>query len=184
MEAVNVFYFGSDNRQDGINLGAAFRDAYPDRNRLLVLDVAQSSARTEAFLSVCQDMIVVQRIELPLLQSYYGSSYLARRIAAEVTEPFDSVYCSTGILPSVCLALDKLKIDPNVICIGYENPPSNAVFWQNGRIGLTLCQDIAAQSKACADAVAKLYFDRYFPDRKYNYLDSHILFPPRNASKE
>ena len=87
------------------------------------------------------------------------------------------------MLPRVCLALDKLKIDPNVICIGYENPPANRRFWQNGRIGLTLCQDIAAQSAACAKAVAKLYTDRCFPDRKNNYIEFRILFPPGKATE-
>ena len=178
IEGENLFYFGSDDRQDGITLARSFRVAYPDRHQMLVLDLAQNKTRTDAFLAACCGVHIVCRTELPDWHSR-SAAVLARRIASEVTEPFDCVYCATGALPSVCLALDKLKIDSDVICIGYENPPGNQKFLESGRIGLTLCQDIAAQSELCAKAVIELKEKRCFPNQKYNYVDSRVVYAPK-----
>lgn len=174
MEGGNLFYFGSDPERDGALLGQAFRKAYPDRKRLLILDSVQDQARTNAFLRECSDVRIAGRIDLPVWR-HSDAAILARRIASDVKEPFDCVYCSTGKLSTACLALDKLKAGSEIVCVGYENPPGNARFLASGRIGLTLCQDIVKQSEQCAQAVVTLYRQRCFPERKHHYIPSRIL---------
>ena len=174
MEGINLVYFGSDPERDGALLGQTFREAYPDRKRLLILDSVQDGARTNAFLGECFGVQIAGRIHLPIWRPN-DAAILARRIASDVKEPFDCVYCSTGSLPSACLALDKLKTSTEIVCIGYENPPGNARFIASGRIGLVLCQDITGQSKQCAQALVTLYRQRCFPEGKYHYIPSRIL---------
>ncbi len=74
------------------------------------------------------------------------------------------------------MAPDKLKIDSETICIGYENPPGNAKFLQNGRIGLSLCQDVAAQSWLCAKAVADYHRTGALPEQQLNYVASQVVY--------
>ena len=179
MEGKNIFYFSSDERQDGVALAEAFRTAYPFRRRMLILDSACNKERDDSFVSACGGIEIVRRIKLPEWH-YSHSAILARRIAAEATGPFDCVYCGTGVLPSVCLALDKLGVPRDVVCIGYENPPSNSKFWENGRLGLTLCQDIAGQSELCAKAIADWYERSCLPQQNDNFVDSRVVYNPNN----
>ena len=175
MDDNRFFYFGNDAQQDSIALAEAFQMTFPDKKRMLVMDMEQYVLRTSTFLSACPELHVVHRLNLPDWH-YSVSAILARRIASEVTEPFDCVYCGTGALPVVCLALDKLKVSSDVICIGYENPPGNAKFLENGRIGVTLCQDIAAQSELCAKAVIELKEKGRLPNQQYNYVESQVVY--------
>lgn len=183
MDENKFFYFGNDAQQDSIALAEAFQTTFPDKKRMLIVDKEQYHLQTSAFLSACPELHVVHRLELPDWH-YSSSAILARRIAQEVPQPFDCVYCGTGALPKVCLALDKLKISSDVVCIGYENPPGNARFLESGRIGLTLCQDIAAQSERCAKAVIELKEKRCFPNQKYNYVDSRVVYAPGSRCAE
>ncbi len=170
----NFFYFGSDGKQDSIELAEAFRKTFPDKKRMLVIDMEHYGLRTSTFLSACPELQVVHHLKLPNWH-YSRAAILARHMAQEMTEPFDSVYCSTGELPEVCLALDKLKVSSDVVCVGYENPPGNAKFLENGRIGVILCQDVVAQSELCAKAVIRFKETGRLPDRQYNYAASHVV---------
>ncbi len=172
----DFFYFGNDAKQDSITLARAFQSRFPHRKRMLIIDQKQYALQTAAFISACSHVQVVHRLELPDWH-YSSSAILARLIQQKVSAPFDCVYCGTGALPKVCLALDKLKIDSETICIGYENPPGNAKFLQNGRIGLSLCQDVAAQSRLCAKAVADYHRTGALPEQQLNYVASRVVYP-------
>ena len=117
-----------------------------------------------------------------LLGRAYTPSILARRIASEVDRPFDCVYCGTGALPCVCLALEKLHTDPRVICIGYEKPPSKAGSVANGRVRLLLCQDIVGQTELCAQAVARFFRDQIYPESKNRFVSSVLLRMDRGGA--
>ena len=117
-----------------------------------------------------------------LLGRAYTPSILARRIASEVDRPFDCVYCGTGALPCVCLALEKLHTDPRVICIGYEKPPSKAGSVANGRVRLLRCQDIVGQTELCAQAVARFFRDQIYPESKNRFVSSVLLRMDRGGA--
>ncbi len=173
----NFYYFGNDAQQDSITLAEAFQTAFPHKKRMLVIDREQYALQTVSFLSACPHVQIVHRLDLPDWH-YSSSAILARRIVQEVTQSFDCVYCGTGALPKVCLALDKLKVDPRTICIGYENPPGNAKFFENGRISMSLCQDIVGQSELCALAVNEFYQTGRLPRQKANHVASRVVYPP------
>lgn len=175
LDIANVFYFGSDRRSDGRLLGQTFQKAYPDKRRVLIIDSIQDRARTDEFLAACPALKPVGRLENDEWNNS-ASSLLARRIAAEYAGEFDCVYCSTGLLPLVCLAMDKLKLPPDIVCVGYENPPGNAKYIASGRIGPVLCQDIAQQSELCARAAARFVRERVFPGQKYTFIPSRMFW--------
>lgn len=181
LNLVNAFYFGSNRKEDGRLLGRAFSAFYPHHRSILVIDGMHSSDRTDAFLYECPQCDIVSRLEVSQWRAY-TPSILARRIASEVDRPFDCVYCGTGALPCVCLALEKLHTDPRVICIGYEKPPSKAGLVANGRVRLLLCQDIVGQTELCAQAVARFFRDQIYPESKNRFVSSVLLRMDRGGA--
>ncbi len=128
----------SNYYDDGRSLGAALTTHMPKCKRVLALHVHNglgSQTRTNGFLSVLQEnnIELVGNIELEDIEKPFAS-VIARAIRDAGTGSFDCLYCATGVTPYACLALCKLRLDKNVICIGYENPPGNAPYTKSGLI--------------------------------------------------
>ena len=170
---VNAFFFGSDPRADGSRLGDAVRERYPRCRRFLHLTLTErtplSLARTESFFSRLPHAVVVDRLSIPENKPYLAS-LLARQISE--VKHFDGVFCETGVLPAVCLALDKCRIAREVVCIGFEQAPSLESYRQSGRPILTLTQDLERQVSACIASAERYLQAGTFPDAKETFIPS------------
>lgn len=170
---VNAFFFGSDPHADGARLGDAFRERYPGCRRLLHLmqneGTPLSRARTESFFSRLPHAVVADRLSIP-----ENKPYLASLLARQISEanPFDGVFCETGVLPAVCLALDKCRIPRSVICVGFEQAPSLESYRQSGRPILTLTQDLERQVSTCITSAERYLQTGTFPDAKETLIPS------------
>lgn len=168
---VNSFYFGADPDADGQAMAQGVLRYFPARKRVLLVQpesTVMAKRRMQAFLRALPETTVAAGIQLEG-GSRCTASLLAREIAASGAS-FDYLYCGDNCLPQVCLAMDKLHLPPDIFCIGYENPPANEPYLQNGRIAFLLEQDIAAQSRLCAEAACTYLTAGVFPPRKYNCI--------------
>ncbi len=125
---------------DGFQLGLTFSSVFPQKKRILVLHVHNglgAQLRTNGFIRAISEngAEIVGNIELEDI-SAPSASVIARAIKAQYLGKFDCLYCATGVTHYVCLALQKLKLSDDIVCIGYENPKANAEYIENGRIRL------------------------------------------------
>lgn len=174
---VNSFFFGSDPYADGYALGQAFVKQYPQCRALLCLRSegvsSLSDARTEGFQTGAVGLNIAQTVSFDGFYKPYAASLLARNLAE--LPPFDSVFCDTGNLPDLCLALQKCRIPVSVPCVGFENSPLLDSYRNNGRPLLVSTQDMDRQVECCTSAVRKYLTARVFPDQKYNTIPSLIV---------
>ena len=117
---------------DGVRLGKAYAEFFPDRKRILTLHVHNglgSQMRTNGFKKEVSDAgcEIVGNIELDDITSSFAS-VIARTIHSEFFGKFDCLYCATGATAHAALALSKLKLPGDAFCIGYENPIANQPF--------------------------------------------------------
>ena len=169
----------NNHYDDGYRLGTAFTEAYPDRKRILTLHVhnglgAQvitngfTKAISESGASIIGN-IAFDDISAPL------ASRIARAVKAQYAGKFDVLYCATGITPYVGLALQKLRITDEIICVGYENPKSNAIYIEKGQIGmLSVSNAFKMGQVACRIACDYLLSGRK-PSEKTVYIPSEII---------
>lgn len=174
-ELKNSFFFGSNPYEDGVLLANSFARRFPHCKRVLNLFFGRRTGicvtRTEAFFKNTS-LQTVGEILFPDMLKPYAASSLARAISA--SEPFDCVYCETGILSSICLALDKCHYDPSIVVIGYEDAPVCQKYWKSGRLGMVVRQDIQAQAKSCTQAAHRYLKSQIFPDQKIISVPSWI----------
>lgn len=175
-ESVNAFYFGSDPVRDGETLAKAFSKAYPERRKVLLAGTGDTVGvvyrRTKAFFETL-GAEPFGAVRLSDALTPYASSLYAREIAEY--SGYDCVYCEDGILPTVCLAMDKCHVPPNIPCIGYENPPGAAKYLESSRIALTLVQDTALQADECRRAAYRFLNTGVFPDAKNTFSPSILV---------
>ena len=175
-DLINCFYFGSDPSADGRKLGDACRARYPDARRLLILRSAspgpvalrRTESFSEAFAPETKEEILLSAPDKP-----YAASVLARELALHTD--YDLVYCETGILPTVCLALEKCRAPRTVRCVGFEDAPGLRRYRE--RVGAVICQDLEGQCSACLTAARHFLRSGVFPDRKKTLIPSALLLP-------
>lgn len=173
----NSFFFGSDASGDGAALADALSERYPSLCAPLVLRFDREpeifNTRRTAFLSrFSPEKIRYLSVGDP--HCPYAASVLARQLSAD--PGFDFIYCGTGILPTVCLAMEKCRLPKNIVCVGFEDAPGNRPYLNSGRLAAVADQDLAKVSEVCAAAVRKYLFSHTYPDRKSVQIPSRILF--------
>lgn len=173
---INSFYFGSDPFADGYALGQAFSFQFPRCKSILCFHSEGGSSlanqRTEGFRKGASQLNLVQTSTVESISKPYAASLLARNLAEAPF--FDCVYCDTGILAKLCLALDKCRIPLSVPCVGFEDSPILDSYRRNGRKLLISSQNLEDQVTFCAKAVREYLSDSKFPPKKYSMVSSFI----------
>ncbi|MBE7024972.1 MAG: hypothetical protein E7408_02820 [Ruminococcaceae bacterium] len=164
---------------DGYRLGVAYNSVFPDKKRILALHVHNglgAQMRTNGFIDAISEggasiigNISLEDISAPL------ASVIARKIKADYMEEFDCLYCATGVTNYVCLALQKLKLLNEVICIGYENPLGNAAYIENRLIRLLSVSNPFEMGRTAARVAVSFLLHGKEPKEKTIYIPSTIF---------
>lgn len=163
---------------DGLMLGRAYAELFPDRRRLLSLHVHNglgSQMRTNGFKKAVSDVgcQIIGNIELDEITSSFAS-VIARKLHSEFDGKFDCLYCATGATPHAALALNKLKSKKDIFCVGYENPKSNAPYIENGTVRLLSIRN-AFKMGQVAGQTAVDFAGGLLPQNKTIYVPSEIF---------
>ena len=163
---------------DGLMLGKAYAEVFPDRRRLLSLHVHNglgSQMRTNGFKKAISDAgcEIIGSIEFDEVTSSFAS-VIARQLHSGFDDKFDCLYCATGATPHAALALNKLKSDKDIFCIGYENPKSNAPYIENGTVRLLSIRN-AFKMGQVAGQTAVDFAGGLLPQNKTIHVPSEIF---------
>lgn len=173
---INSFYFGSDPFADGYALGQAFSSRFPHCRSILCFHSEGSSSlakqRTEGFRRGAPQLRLIRTHTVECTSKPYAASLLARSLAEAPS--FDCVFCDTGILSELCLALNKCRIPPSIPCVGFEDSPALESYRKNGRNLLTSSQNLEGQVELCAKAVRNFLSTSNFPTQKNSVVSSLI----------
>ena len=109
-----------------------------------------------------------------------GASHCMAVRLARLLEPFaragfDSVFVSGGMVAQVCQALRKMGLIGQVKCIGFENPPANREFWQNGTIYALVAQDARGQGSKGIELLSQYVAQKVLPQRYETFVPSKLL---------
>ncbi len=164
---------------DGYRLGTAFTSVFPDKKRILALHVHNglgAQMRTNGFTRAISESgaSIIGNIELEDISAPLAS-VIARAIKAKYEREFDCLYCATGVTNYVCLALQKLKLADDVICIGYENPRANAQYIENGLIRLLSVSNAFEMGRTAARIAFSALLCGKLPAEKTVYIPSTIF---------
>lgn len=183
MDITNTFFIGEDPYQSGYQLGQAYLSHFTEFKKIICVSTLGSANAQKRRLGFIDAVASVGHS--PLLDTIFmppgnhiPAAGLARMLDSRYAGAFDCVYCTDGILPQVCLAIDKLKYAHNVICLGHENPPGNDKYWSNGRIAACMVQNIEAQGKIAMRLAADYVERLVFPPSKFNYVPSALTVNP------
>jgi len=169
----------ANHYEDGLRLGQAFATVFPDRRRILAIHVHNglgAQMRTNGFVRGVTDAgkSIVGNIELEDISAPLAS-VIARAIKADYIGKFDCLYAATGVTHYVCLALQKLKLSDDIICIGYENPKANAPYIENGRIRLLSISNAFEMGRNAARTALDALLNGKVPQEKTIYISSTIF---------
>lgn len=175
LDIKNTFYFGQNACQDGYALARAYFEKRNNRNKILLIETTEnrvSTSRTEGFLCYMEEQGFepVGRINVRKSGRAFAAQ-LARELAS-VSQDFNCVYGSDGILSDLCLAIQKLKRTDTVTCIGFEAVPQRYA----SLVSATVVQDVYAQGRAAASAAIEYLQKDVLPGTKMNYIASKIIF--------
>ncbi|MBR6524064.1 MAG: sugar ABC transporter substrate-binding protein [Clostridia bacterium] len=162
---------------DGLLLGRAYAEVFSESKRLLSLHVHNglgAQMRTNGFKKAITDAgcEIVGNIDLEEITSSFAS-VIARQLHSQFNDKFDCLYCATGATPHAALALNKLKSDKDIFCIGYENPKSNAPYIENGTVQLLSIRN-AYRMGQVAGQTAVDFAGGLLPQNKTIYVPSEI----------
>ena len=181
----DAYFVGEDQNESGNMLASAYISEFPERKKLLVLDFGShycSDRRTAAFLSAAKDRLT----DFQTLIFDGRVSCLAAQIARTLSETmksyrFDSILCTQGYLPEVCLALQKTGMT-DVVCFGFENPKQNQKYIDRKILGAYVRQDIVRQAETAMILAAGLAQGGEFEEKNI-YIPSRIFINKRNNAE-
>ena len=174
-----LFYAGANFYQDGIRLARACRDALALRPDILWIHGAHtpmSRRRDEGFRLEIQALLPALRWTGEVDVSAMAPSLLSAQLARALHErerAFHSVYVSQDILPQVCLALHKLRLDGVTVC-GYESPGRNEAYLNRNALAAVIRQDPYRQGYQCIQAVGDWLSQGRLPDNRHLYIASRL----------
>ncbi len=163
VDAVNVFFFGSDRTADGTRLAKEALTEHPHAQTLLL--VGNDRIRMEALGSGIGKGRQIQMLSPPRGSSAAQLARLISRIC-EGASP-DLAVCTDGTTATLCMALKKCGL--NIPCYGFEEQPTEPRY---RRPGGDICQDIEAAVSRAADALERYLQWGTLPDGKYCYVES------------
>lgn len=174
-----LFYAGANFYQDGMRLARACRDALASRPDILWIHGAHtpmSRRRDEGFRLEIQALLPALRwtgeVDVSAMTPSLLSAQLARALH-ERERAFHSVYVSQDILPQVCLALHKLRLDGVTVC-GYESPGRNEAYLNRNALAAVIRQDPYRQGYQCIQAVGDWLSQGRLPDNRHLYIASRL----------
>ncbi len=163
VEALNVFFFGSDRTADGTRLAQAALAEHPHADSLLL--VGNDRIRLEAFCKIAGPH---RRIRILTPPRGSTAAELARMISANGRQSSpDLAVCTDGNTATLCMALKKCGLD--IPCYGFEEQPIEPRY---RRPGGDICQDIEHAVSRAVDALERYLQWGTLPDGKYNYVPS------------
>lgn len=183
----SLFYAGANFYQDGIRLARACCETLCTHPGLLCVKSTQMPMvcqRDEAFFREIQSLVPEFRLAGEIRMEHGRQALLPSRLARILSgwqEEYRSVYVSQGILPQVCLALQKLGQAGRVAVFGYENPDGNEPYWRRGILSAVVCQDAYRQGRQCIQAVADWLKADTLPENRRVYVPSKLLCSGKGA---
>ncbi|MBE7063350.1 MAG: LacI family DNA-binding transcriptional regulator [Clostridia bacterium] len=164
---------------DGYRLGTALTSVFPEKKRILALHVHNglgAQMRTNGFVRAVSKAgaTIVGNIELEDISAPLAS-VIARAIKADYIGRFDCLYCATGVTHYTCLALHKLKLTDDIICIGYENPRANSAYIESGRIRLLSVSNAFEMGRTAAKIATAKLLRNVDPPEETVYIPSKIF---------
>lgn len=169
----------NNHYDDGYRLGTAFTEAFPEKKRILALHVHNglgAQIRTNGFIKGISESnaSIVGNIAFDDISSPLASR-IARAIKAQFASDFDALYCATGITPYVALALQKLRLPKEIICVGYENPKSNAEYIESGQIGMLSVSNARKMGQVACRIACDYLLSGKKPPKETIYIPSEII---------
>ncbi len=163
--APNVFFFGSDEREDGRLLGA--RCASLPFAVSTCLFVGENTARRAGILEILSPEHI---LDLPC--SYEDTAAdLARQLDPILkSRQIDVVIGLDGISAKIAMALKKCHAA--IPLFGFERQNIEERY---GKPTALVCQDLEGIAAALADATVEFLGRRTYPPRKNNFIPSHII---------
>lgn len=179
LDAPHLATIGGDYFKDGMRLGRALLQYQPNRKRILALHVHNglgAQLRSAGFAKALEGsgVSIVDSITLEAISSPFAS-VIARSIKAKGIGSFDCLYCGTGVTPYASLALCKLGLCQDVICIGYENPPGNATYLNSGLIRLLSISDAYEMGRCAMQLAGDWLLEKKSPASPNIYVPSKIF---------
>lgn len=176
LEIPHSVFFGADSYTDALRLGEHFAANWPERSKILCLTDTSSGAqrkRVEGFFTAVRKG--PPRIaELPHQQPLAAN--IARLLySAWQEEPFDSVYCTDGLLPFVCQSVQKAGLSDRVVCVGHENPQANEPFLRSGLLACSIEQNGYEQGALAMRCAREYLRTGQLPDRPIVYVPSRLI---------
>jgi len=149
------------------------------KKRILALHVHNglgAQMRTNGFVRAVSKAgaTIVGNIELEDISAPLAS-VIARAIKADYIGRFDCLYCATGVTHYTCLALHKLKLTDDIICIGYENPRANSAYIESGRIRLLSVSNAFEMGRTAAKIATAKLLRNVDPPEETVYIPSKIF---------
>ncbi len=175
LDIKNTFYFGQNAYRDGYALARAHFEKRDGRDKVLLIETTEnrvSCGRTEGFLRYMEGRGIEPVGRIAVRRSGRAFAAQLARELASVSQDFNCVYSSDGILSDLCLAIQKLKRTDTVTCIGCEAVPQRYA----GLVSATVVQDVYAQGRAAAIAAIEYLQKDVLPGEKMNYIASKIIF--------
>ena len=182
VEAYGSFYVGEDGYQDGRRLAQVSLPMLWEYPRLICLDAEEydqmARLRVQGFLDTVReqapDVVLVGNLMIQDT-SRCMAARLARLLEPFARVGFDSVFVSSGIVAQVCQALRKMGIAGRIKCVGFENPPANREFWQNGTIYALVAQDARGQGRRGVELLSRYVSEKVLPQRYETFVPSQLL---------
>ena len=178
LDVPGTFYIGSDAHEDGKRLGEAYLAHFRRFSRVVCLSShanGNGRRRLEGFTGAllnegspppCSIALPSPGKSLP--------AQLARLLHDSYPDGFDCIVCADGFLPQVCLAVQKLGLQRQVICLGFENPPGNHPYLESGMIAAYVEQDIVTQCRTAVTLARQFLETGTYPASKYTYCPSSL----------
>lgn len=176
-DLVNTFSFCADSHRDGYRLGTLLAEHMPDRRRIVCVlsDNESSLIRQKGFVEAIGRDRIAGSITVPAGRLPLLPSIIARELTARRYTDLDTLCCLNGVTHKAALAIHKLGLLRDVAVIGFETPAADNQYMQDGTIALLMVQDIAAQSRAAAEAAAIYVTTGMMPRQKYTFIESTPL---------
>ncbi len=174
LDVPGAIFFGADACGDAERLGHYFACAHPERRRILCLTLPEAATHRQRVKGFFAAAGTAPRI-LPLPQQEPLAAQIARLLyQAWQSTPFDAVYCTDGQLPFVCRSVLKAGLGGRVICVGHENPQTNAPFFESGLLAATVEQDGYAQGRLAMQCAVQYLQQRTLPTQAVQTVPSRL----------
>ena len=169
-------FVGENSYINGRELADAYFEKYPDKKNIVFFtrDDIEMQKRIDGFVSVMSEKnIRPLAIEINPSGTKTRAAAVAR-ILKEYENSLDCVVCIASAISDICLAIKKLGLKRDVICIGFEYSELDRKYKKTPILKMASSQDAARQSQIAIELAAQYLIrgekpcaDAFFVENKF-----------------